>query len=229
LIKSAASDRKIDRGKPDAVSKGDQYQLDPNIEIHLYISDSPCGDASIYRTPTTFLTCETRKTTNKGGILYTGAKIIVSDETKVNAADCGGENQLLPNKTNSNFKSGNRRSEFLGVSTAGPVVAREEVQALGKLRIKSGRSNLPPHMRSHSHSCSDKIVLWSVLGLQGAMLTNFLNPPIIPLTSVVVSVDSRLSIKDNGNCDELGNNFHQQKMALERAITSRARKRVGIF
>eukprot|EP00536_Pseudo-nitzschia_multiseries_P017778 jgi/Psemu1/264503/estExt_Genewise1Plus.C_18090004 len=199
------------------------YQMNPDIELHFYISDSPCGDASIYSVPAD------DSTTNNNGILYTGAKVIVSKATKVDATDCGGKHQLLPaseNKTASGREGNGKETGSDGSTTPNnknPVFAREEVQVLGKLRIKSGRSNLPAHMRSHSHSCSDKLASWSVLGMQGGWLTRFLDPPIIPLTSVVVSRDSRLH---NGAGEMDANRDHEeqyrpQQIALERAIPGR--------
>jgi hypothetical protein len=227
LIESAnCDDEAFNRSKIESTPKGKQYQLDPNIGIHFYISDSPCGDASIYRVPSTF---DMAKTSNNNGILYTGAKVIISDATKVDATDCGGEHQLLPIKNNATSKKGNVDNTNISISeppTSGPVLAREEIQGLGKLRTKSGRSNLPVHMRSHSHSCSDKIVLWSILGLQGAILTKFLDPPVIPLTSVVVSIDSRLLLKDDSiahNEEGKQAQHYQQQIALERAISDRVR------
>ena len=195
----------------DSTRKTKQYKLDSNIEIHLYISDSPCGDASIYGIPSA-----SSASNNTNEILYTGAKVVVSQATKVNAADCGGEHQLLASE---NPTSEKEKEE----GTHAPVVAREKVQSLGKLRTKSGRSNLPAHMRSHSHSCSDKIVLWSVLGLQGAMLTKYLNPPILPLTSVVVSIDSRLLNENEDDAGESRIEHIEQQSALIRAIPDRIR------
>jgi len=186
-----------------------KHQLDPSLEIHLYISDSPCGDASIYP-----IEDMTNDGNNSNKSFFTGAKVIVSEATRVGTLDCGGNHQLLPvmkinvpdigndNKKDDDEENNNEASII--------VVAREVIQVLSKLRTKSGRSNLPFHMRSHSHSCSDKIVSWSLLGLQGALLTKMLDPPIIPLTSVVVSRDSRLK------------QWQHQLAALERAISSRS-------
>jgi tRNA-specific adenosine deaminase 1 len=155
-----------------------QFQLRSDIQFHLYISDPPCGDASIYQVDTG----------SKEEILYTGAKVVVSKETGIDANACGGDHQLLE----------------------GTAVAREETQVLGKLRTKSGRSNLPVHLRSTSMSCSDKIVQWCVLGLQGGLLSKYVAP--IQLSSVVVSRDPRL--KD-------GKTSSEQQTALQRAIPDR--------
>jgi hypothetical protein len=94
------------------------------------------------------------------------------------------------------------------------TITREDIQVLGKVRTKAGRSNLPSHMRSNSMSCSDKIVLWGALGMQGGLLTKHLSPPIVPLHSVVISRDVRLD-KDNR---------HNQLDALRRAISDRVAK-----
>ena len=192
------------------------YKLDPNIEIHLYVSDSPCGDASIY--PLDDANTTTNSNNRSSDILFTGAKIIVSNSTRTDATNFGGNNyQLLQVMKSNTSYDGTSKIEKNTSDTESKnnklssiaTVAREKIQVLGKLRTKSGRSNLPCHMRSNSHCCSDKICTWSILGLQGAFPTKWLNPPIIPLTSIVVSHDSRLKHKKH------------QLEALERAICSR--------
>jgi hypothetical protein len=155
--------------------KKGKYQLRSDIQLHLYISCSPCGDAAIY------------SVTNNQVMLHTGAKVIVSQESGIDATVCGGEDRLLK----------------------GTTVAREEVQIFGKLRTKSGRSNLPPHLRSTSMSCSDKIVKWCVIGLQGGLLSAMIDPPIF-LSSIVASRDARIR----------GKSMAQQD-ALQRAIPNR--------
>lgn len=159
-------------------NKQGKFQLRSDTQLHLYISCSPCGDAAIY------------PVTNDQVMLHSGAKVIVSKESGVDATVCGGEDCLLD----------------------GTNVAREKVQLVGKLRTKSGRSNLPPHLRSNSMSCSDKIVKWCVLGLQGGNLSALMDPPIL-ITTIIVSKDKRIS-----------ENSVAQQEALQRAIPDRVKR-----
>ena len=142
----------------------DAYGLKTDVELHLYSSDSPCGDSTIYEL-------------KNGDMNFTGAKLIV--------------------------RGGNESS--LSCCDNATTVTREDVQQLGQLRIKSGRSNLPNHLRSTSLSCSDKILKWTLLGLQGSRL------PVRPvyLTSIIVSRDPHAKSKE------------VQQKALQRAILDR--------
>jgi hypothetical protein len=155
LLRNLTSDKQF--------SGGPSFALKPHIQLHLFISDPPCGDASIYEL-------------QNGDLNFTGAKLIATD----------------PNHT-------------LSCCDSTTTVIREKSQRLGQLRIKSGRSNLPSHLRSTSLSCSDKILKWNVLGLQGTLL------PVQPiyLNSIVVSHDPH------------SKSIHAQQLALQRAVVDR--------
>jgi hypothetical protein len=171
------------------------FQIKPGIQLHLYMSDSPCGDASIYPLDDRYrpecTSAATDLENTYGTLNFTGAKLILPP--------C-------------------HRQDTSTLSILQPVhsrdthtIAREnQTQILSALRLKSCRSNIPEMLRTKSLSCSDKIVRWTILGLQGSgPLTAFIPHP-IQLASIVVSQDPRCSL------------YSCQLNALQRSIISRA-------
>lgn len=161
-----------------------RFRLKDDVTLHLYVSDSPCGDASIY-----LIRHQAENGVCDANIQFTGAKVIVSEGTNAKPFEFSGP--LVQN-----------------VSAGVQLVREQQDQLHGKLRTKSGRSNLEPHLRSQSMSCSDKIVRWVILGLQGGVLEAALQDP-IRLSTVVVSQDPRADRSSQIN-------------ALKRSIIDRA-------
>jgi hypothetical protein len=60
------------------------------------------------------------------------------------------------------------------------------------LRTKPGRSDLPLNKRSCSLSCSDKIMAWALLGVQGQKLFQFYLP--IYIDRLVVEANEKVSL-----------------------------------
>ncbi|PFH52543.1 hypothetical protein AMATHDRAFT_139845 [Amanita thiersii Skay4041] len=123
------------------VTRG-KYSLLAGVELNLYISSIPCGDASMrYLTAT-------------------------QNEEMARLKD------LVPNGT----IPGDLLSNNSGISRGRDVYAR-----LGVLRTKPGRADSPPTI---CMSCSDKIALWNVVGIQGALGSRLFTP--LYLTSIVI-------------------------------------------
>ena len=183
----------LERQEGKVSSAGILFQLRKCLKLHLYISESPCGDASIYPLQ------------NKNGEMkFTGSKLLLSSATAATTT-------ATTTATSSSSDHGGV-FQILQAGNDGSVVGRESIQALGKLRTKSGRSNLPSHLRSSSMSCSDKILRWTILGLQGSVLTCRIPMP-IRLMSVVVSSSSDTVAATE--CTTV------QQSALHRAIVER--------
>ena len=181
-----------------------QFQLRKDTSLHMYISDNPCGDGSIYRIkkPTSNTGTDQPETT----INFTGAKIILTDDN--------GEGVAKLDESISSTLTCTNAGDSKHATSQIVTVGREDVQQLGALRLKSSRSNIPSHMRSMSMSCSDKLVRWGVLGLGGALLSMYIPNPIV-LSSVCVSKDPR-AVDDKADLGQLD--------ALRRAITGRIGK-----
>lgn len=112
----------------DNVTQGALFKIKFDWEFHLYISDSPCGDATIF----------TRKI-NEGCIAgFTGAKLVRSESNHEVVDE-------FPSTTPKTMKANVCYWE------------REDIQELGAVRTKSGRSDVQVQNRTTSMSCSDKI------------------------------------------------------------------------
>eukprot|EP01031_Cornospumella_fuschlensis_P038680 gene38680-47024_t len=86
-----------------------------------------------------------------------------------------------------------------------PCTRESGEQAVGCLRLKPGRSDIAD--RSASMSCSDKLARWSVLGLQGKLLSSVVG--MIYLSSISVGLDP------------LACNAEEQLSALRRSLVDR--------
>lgn len=144
-----------------------RYCLKDGVSLHLFVSQAPCGDASIFSRD------------------LPQPAIITGDDPEPHAM----ESKSPPSKR---LKISTDDKRLVVVSdldnrTGAKMVASNDLgneckvaQPEGRLRTKPGRGE-----PTRSMSCSDKIARWNVLGLQGGMLSSILGP--VYLDSVVVS------------------------------------------
>lgn len=167
------------------------YRWKSSWHLYLCISDSPCGDATIYP--------------SKDGIMtFTGAKL----------AGCLSMSSVCANSLmdassqdcqNQHYNSQAHLLHTLEASSVGLILRESGEQQLSVMRLKTGRSDI--RHRSQSKSCSDKICRWRSLGLQGQLLFPFVGK--VPLHGVIVAEDP------------YSESILSQKQALERALISR--------
>ena len=128
LVSSIESDKGLTN-----VTQGAYFRMKGEWDFHLYISDSPCGDASIY----------TRKV-NDGCIAgFTGAKLVRSESNREHVD----KEQLITACMTDDIPPTANICNW----------EREDIQEIGAVRTKSGRSDVQVQNRTTSMSCSDKI------------------------------------------------------------------------
>lgn len=184
-------------------------------QLHMFITQPPCGDACIFSDQAPTETgCGNAPST---GWRRTGAKRLKANPAGAIEVDikppCGAASngQHIYSAESNESKQGNSMENAAAIDgqhrDAGQTVSamwEGQRQEVGVLRLKPGRGEL-----TRSLSCSDKLARWTLLGLQGAMLSELLEEPLY-MQSLTVALP---------NCTHTS--VEQARAALWRAVVGR--------
>ena len=133
--------------------------LRPGVAVHMYVSQSPCGDASIFET----------SSDGMNGAANPERSAIIRTNKRA--------------KTAANLGAGSTGAKLLTGDGDGETDAEFGVgaQMPGAARLKPGRGTPTSCM-----SCSDKMCKWNALGVQGELLAGILQCP-VRLASITVA------------------------------------------
>ncbi|CAG8603159.1 2044_t:CDS:10 [Acaulospora morrowiae] len=141
-----------------------------HITFHLYVSQAPCGDAStkslaLHQSPE-----EAELYASSYSDLRDSSHEINREKEKLN------ENEIMVLKGKDGFRRGRIDYDSYGVLRTKP-----DPQPIFMNGVIIGRVDSEPTL---SMSCSDKIALWNVVGLQSALLSELILP--IYLSTIIV-------------------------------------------
>ncbi|WVQ94907.1 hypothetical protein IAU59_001993 [Kwoniella sp. CBS 9459] len=192
------------------------FGLKEGIETWMYVSMLPCGDASTLYTaahqPASEASqwvesdhaCAGPNPSVASGLNPAPASAttpLLGSPTPTSMSDLAALDPAVPSASAADSIRGNLRvdpssrghiSNGTLRATEGVARGRNGYTSLSTLRTKPGR---PDSIPSISMSCSDKLASWSVMGLQGALLTSLFRVPIY-LDGIVIGGVDAPDVKD---------------------------------
>lgn len=161
-----------------------RFALRPGVTLHLYISDSPCGDAAVYNDAAGQAGAEEEEVAAGGAAADDCGGAAAGAAAPAGQRRTGAKLVVIPAGDSDTAPAGSARDVGDGATDADT-----DSTAPGALRTKSGRSDLPPDRRTLSMCCSDKVARWLACGLQSGVVARWLAEPLF-LASVTVSAES---------------------------------------
>ena len=180
--------------------RGALVRMRTGVEFHMYCSQPPCGDASVFDRP------DARRRASR-------------DDTKASISGRDGEVLKRAKTIGAGGGGAGATGAKLLVAPSGAVDPErgELVQRLGAARLKPGRGEPCDCM-----SCSDKLCRWCAVGFEGALMSSVVREPIFMTTIVVAAPkvfdDLGAHVESGQDVDDVRANVLD---ALRRAIETR--------
>ncbi|KAG8181659.1 hypothetical protein JTE90_017017 [Oedothorax gibbosus] len=152
-----------------------KFELRDGIKFHLFISHVPCGDAAIFPKNLIADPCLLVAESSRSEVGERNPKRIKIDECPLIADSLNSDSE--DPKHNDIYRTGAKCVEN---ETQDPKLEGIGFHTSGSLRTKPGRGD-----PTWSMSCSDKIAMWNVVGMQGALLADLMSEPVYMASLVI--------------------------------------------
>jgi len=174
-----------------------KYKLKDGVNFHLFITTAPCGDARIFSLHESSSASNLENKIKSDGL---DEKLLETENNLIETQSVIGEN-ISDQNNNSDDGLENFGNDDVAIYITkaedvdkriknGPKPPSDSSRGMLRSKIECGMGTVPLSSKMHlqtwdgvmsgdrllTMSCSDKILRWNVVGIQGALLTHLIHP-----------------------------------------------------